>query len=107
MSRFFYNLLLTVTALLALPITALALMLRPRYRLGLSQRLGYIPPEIIERLHGQAPLWLHAPSVGETLATRPFLRRLKQTFPDRPLLLSCLTPTAYAAAQEKVTEADA
>ena len=107
MPRFLYNLLLTITALLALPIAALALLLRPRYRLGLSQRLGYIPPEIIKRLHGQAPVWLHAPSVGETLATRPFLRRLKQTFPDRPLLLSCLTPTAYATAQEKVTEADA
>lgn len=107
MARLFYNLLLTTVALPALPFAAVALALRPRYRLGLAQRLGFIPPEVIERLHGHKPIWLHAPSVGEMLATRPFLRRLKQVFPDRPLLLSCLTPTAYTTTREKITEADA
>ena len=104
---FCYNLLLTTIALLTLPIVALALAMRPRYRLGLSQRLGILPADVVQCLDGQAPMWLHAPSVGEMLATRLFLRRLKQVYPDRPLLLSCLTPTAYTTAQEKITEADA
>ncbi len=107
MALLLYNLLLTTLALPALPAAALALTLRPRYRLGLTQRLGFIPAEVRERLHGHKPIWIHAPSVGEMLATRPFLRRLKQEFPHHPLLFSCLTPTAYTTAQDKLDEADA
>lgn len=106
MILFLYNLCLTIFALLVLPIAVLALLFRPRYRLGLQQRFGFLPPEVAERLGQQAPLWLHAPSVGEILATRPFLRALKQAFPGKPLLLSSLTPTAYATAREKIPEAD-
>jgi len=102
-----YNFLLTALALLALPVVGVALLLRPRYRLGLAQRLGFLPPEVKKQFITQAPLWIHAPSVGELLATRPFLRALKQAFPTMPILLSCLTPTAYATAQTKVPEADA
>jgi 3-deoxy-D-manno-octulosonic-acid transferase len=50
---------------------------------------------------------VHAPSVGEILATRPFLHELKQAFPQTPLLLSVLTPTAYETARGKIPEADA
>lgn len=106
-SLFLYNLLLTALALPTLPFAGLALLLKPRYRLGLAQRLGFLPAEVKQRVSGQNPLWLHAPSVGEIIATRPFLRALKQTFPDKPLLLSGLTPTAYATAQARIPEADA
>jgi 3-deoxy-D-manno-octulosonic-acid transferase len=105
-SLFLYNLLLTTLAVPALPFAGLALLLRPRYRLGLPQRFGCLPAEV-RQVGNRQPLWLHAPSVGEILATRPFLRALKQVFPDKPLLLSVLTPTAYAAAQARLPEADA
>jgi len=107
MPLLFYNLLLTTLAIPALPFAGLALLARPRYRLGLSQRLGFLSEEVKQRIHGRQPLWLHAPSVGEVLAARPFLRALKQTFPNEPLLLSVQTPTAYAAVHTQTTEADA
>jgi 3-deoxy-D-manno-octulosonic-acid transferase len=106
-SLFIYNLLLTVLAVPALPFAGLALLVRPRYRLGLSQRFGFLRNEVTQCVHNRQPLWLHAPSVGEILAARPFLRALKQTFSDQPVLLSVQTPTAYATAQTKLTEADA
>ncbi len=106
-SLFVYNLLLTALAIPALPFAGLALLARPRYRLGLAQRLGFLPDEVKQCVRDRQPLWLHAPSVGEILATRPFLRALKQTFPDKPLLLSMQTPTAYITAQTKIPEADA
>src|SRR5215470_2829986 len=71
----------------ALPVAGLALLVRPRYRLGLTQRLGFLPQDVLDCVKDQQPLWLHAPSVGEMLAT--------------------LTPTAYATAREKIPEADA
>ncbi len=106
-SLFVYNLLLTALAIPALPFAGLALLARPRYRLGLTQRLGFLPDEVKQRVRDRQPLWLHAPSVGEILATRPFLRALKQMFPDKPLLLSMQTPTAYITAQTKIPEANA
>jgi 3-deoxy-D-manno-octulosonic-acid transferase len=107
MSLFLYNLLLTLCALPALPFAGAALALRPQYRLGLAQRLWFLPSTVTQRVAGRTPFWVHAPSVGEILATRPFLRALKQTFPQTPLLLSCLTPTAYATACAQLSEADA
>lgn len=102
-----YNLLLTMLAVPALPFAGLALAARPRYRLGLCQRLGFVPAEVRDCLQGRHPLWVHAPSVGESLATRPFLRELKLRYPAFPLLFSTLTPTAYATVREQLPEADA
>jgi 3-deoxy-D-manno-octulosonic-acid transferase len=102
-----YNLLLTTLAVPALPAAGLALLFRSRYRQGLTQRLGFLPQEVLHQVENARPLWVHAPSVGEILATRPFLQGLKHQFPRAPLLLSALTPTAYTAAREKIPEADA
>ncbi len=107
MGRLVYNCVLSLGGLLALPFIGLALLIRPRYRLGLSQRLSRLPPSIAQRLGSRAVVWLHAPSVGESLATRPFLRGLKAQFPDVAVVLSVLTPTAYRAATDRLPEADA
>ena len=104
---FLYNCFLSILAIPLLPWVGLLLLLRPRYRLGLTQRLGVLPSAVKKCTAGQAPLWLHGPSVGEILATRPFLQALRQDFPGHPILLSVLTPTAYLAAQAKLPEADA
>ena len=101
MGRLVYNCVLT------LPFIGLALLIRPRYRLGLSQRLSRLPPAVAQRLGSRAVVWLHAPSVGESLATQPFLRGLKAQFPDVAVVLSVLTPTAYRAATSRLPEADA
>jgi 3-deoxy-D-manno-octulosonic-acid transferase len=103
---FLYNLLLTAVALPALPLAGLALLLRPHYRHGLMQRLGFLPSTMQQQVKGRAPLWLHAPSVGETLAAQPFLRALKQTFSSHPLVLSGLTATAHGTARKRIPEAD-
>jgi 3-deoxy-D-manno-octulosonic-acid transferase len=104
---FLYNCLLSLLAIPLLPWVGILLLLRPRYRLGLTQRLGILPAAVKQCTAGQAPFWLHGPSVGEILATRPFLQALRRDFPDHPILLSVLTPTAYLAAQAKLPEADA
>lgn len=106
MSLFVYNVVLTVLLIVAGPAALMALLLRPRYRVGLRQRLGLLPPSIV-RLARQAPaVWLHAASVGELLASRPFLRGLKVCFPNRPLLVSVQTATAYRAATRQCEDAD-
>ena len=81
MSLVIYNVLLTALIVIAFPFALIALIARPRYRVGLRQRLGVLPADIIQRAQQTPPFWLHAPSVGEFLATRPFLQGLKKHFP--------------------------
>lgn len=102
-----YNTLLSCLVPPLLPLAGLVLLLRPHYRPGLSQRLGFLPATLREHVREKRPLWVHGPSVGEILATRPFLQALKHTLPNTPLLLSVHTPTAYAIAHTRLPEADA
>jgi 3-deoxy-D-manno-octulosonic-acid transferase len=47
---------------------------------------------------GSGALWLHAVSVGEVNAAAPLVRALRQAHPERPLLLTTVTPTGSARA---------
>ncbi|RBM71274.1 lipid IV(A) 3-deoxy-D-manno-octulosonic acid transferase [Vibrio paracholerae] len=39
------------------------------------------------------PIWIHAVSVGETIAVSPLVRKLKQQHPDTPILITTTTAT--------------
>jgi 3-deoxy-D-manno-octulosonic-acid transferase len=86
--RLLYNLLIH----LGLPLALLALYKPKRGKPGFGARwaehLGRVPPTGQE-----APLWIHAVSVGETLAISPFIRALKAERPDLPILLTTTTRT--------------
>jgi 3-deoxy-D-manno-octulosonic-acid transferase len=49
---------------------------------------------------GAGALWLHAVSVGEVNAAAPLVRALRAAHPERPLLLTTVTPTGSARARE-------
>jgi 3-deoxy-D-manno-octulosonic-acid transferase len=67
----------------------------PGYRRNVPERLG---------LYRSAPLsnciWIHAVSVGETRAAEPIVERLRQRYPDKPILLTHMTPTGRAAGEQ-------
>jgi 3-deoxy-D-manno-octulosonic-acid transferase len=82
--RLLYNLLIH----LGLPLALLALYKpkkgKPGFGARWAEHLGRLPPT-----GRKAPLWIHAVSVGETLAITPFIRALKA---ERPELPSCSPP---------------
>jgi len=49
----------------------------------------------------KASIWVHAVSVGEIKAVERLLERLRQQFPDTPLVVSTVTPAGQALARER------
>jgi 3-deoxy-D-manno-octulosonic-acid transferase len=75
-----YNTFLLLASLGALPYFAIKSLHTTKYRAGLRQRFGHVPPEITVALRGVRPLWLHAVSVGEVIAAVPLVNALRQRF---------------------------
>ncbi|HEY6837733.1 MAG TPA: 3-deoxy-D-manno-octulosonic acid transferase [Geobacteraceae bacterium] len=71
---------------------------RGRKREGLGERLGFIAEEKRARLAGRDVIWVHAVSVGETMAVKPLLRALKGRFPRKAIVLSTVTETGQSIA---------
>ena len=88
MNRTLYTLLFH----LGLPLVALRLFLRSRKAPAYAQRVG-------ERFALGLPalkpggIWVHAVSVGESIAAAPMIRALMQRHPGLPITVTCMTPT--------------
>lgn len=91
MTRLLYSALL----LLLTPLALLRLWLRgrsnPDYRLRWGERLGFVP-----HLPARRRLWVHAVSVGETVAAAPLVRAWRAAHPDWAILITTTTPTGSA-----------
>src|SRR5439155_758370 len=66
----------------------------------LAGRLGKLPAPERAAAQGGDAIWLHAASVGELVAVRPLLARLRERFPGRVFVVSTLTGTGLALARE-------
>jgi 3-deoxy-D-manno-octulosonic-acid transferase len=62
-----------------------------RYGKDLKERLGFIPPELTEKLGGSPRIWLHAVSLGEVGAAAPIIKALKNLVPGCSVLVSTTT----------------
>ena len=47
-----------------------------------AQRFGFIPEAELAAISGSEVIWLHAVSVGETIAAVPLIKALRQQFPS-------------------------
>jgi 3-deoxy-D-manno-octulosonic-acid transferase len=63
----------------------------PGYRRRIPERFGFFPA-----LTMRPRIWVHAVSVGETIASAPLVRRLQAEHPDHALLVTSTTPTGSA-----------
>ena len=81
-----------------LPLFVTQAILRGKYRRGLAERLGRVPVWA----GSVPPLWLHAVSVGEVMAATPLAKELGSRRPDLPLLVSTVTDTGRAVAEQRL-----
>ncbi len=91
MSRRLYSLLIY----LSVPLILLRLLWRarkaPDYRSRIGERFGLRLPA--QQAGG---IWIHAVSVGETLAALPMIKKLQAEYPQRRIILTTMTPTGSA-----------
>jgi 3-deoxy-D-manno-octulosonic-acid transferase len=64
------------------------------------ERFGLLPESFQQRERGA--IWIHAVSVGETLAVVRLTRELQSLFPERRIFLSCVTPAGRAAGERRL-----
>lgn len=76
----------------SLPFIFLRLLVRSRKNLGykqnLRERLGYLPTSV-----EPGGIWLHAVSVGESIAAIPLIKALQKKYPSLPIIITNTTPT--------------
>lgn len=93
--------------ILASPYYLFRMIAARKYRMGLRQRLTFFTREEKQRLQSGPTIWIHAVSVGELMAARPLLKRLKTEFPLYKILVTTVTDTGQMLAHdmEEVDEA--
>ncbi len=97
-----YDLLVCLGALCYLPLYAL----QGKLHRGLWMRLGRWSASLPARLDGRPVLWVHAVSVGEALAARPFVEALRAAYPAYQLVVSTVTPTGQQVASRWLSSGD-
>ncbi len=71
---------------------------------GWQERFGQLPTRI-EQAHTkleEGPFWIHAVSVGETLAVAPLVEELQKRYPERKIFLSHVTPAGLKASEGRL-----
>ncbi len=106
MVLFLYNVVFAVAFVLYLPF----LIVKQRRRGGLTpefrQRYGrFTAAERADLASLDQPVWIHACSVGETVAALTFIRRWLEREPATQIVLSTTTTTGHALAAKKKPEA--
>jgi 3-deoxy-D-manno-octulosonic-acid transferase len=105
---FIYSFLMGTAALLLLPYWLVKGLRQGKYLSNLRERMG-LSLGALDKLPTDGPgaIWIHAVSVGELLSSIGLAKRLKEEYPDRPLVVSTTTVTGQTLARERMQFADA
>jgi len=87
---FLYSLLYCVVLLVLLPVHYLKRPKELRKR-WLREKFGFF--NSLPITHHPSRIWVHAVSVGEVMAALPLLKRLREKYPSKSIILSTITDT--------------
>jgi len=97
-----YSALLAAGLLASLPYWMFGKRRHGKYREGLGERLGKVPPRL--QLQSGPAIWVHAVSVGEVLAVSELVSQLRQRFPQYRVVVSTTTATGQKLATKHFGE---
>jgi 3-deoxy-D-manno-octulosonic-acid transferase len=102
-----YNFFLWSISLTVLPWVMIKRMIAGTPGEVFRQKLGAIPPNILQTMVGKPRIWVHAVSAGEVSAIHPLIRELRCQYPEACIMLSTGTESGQKVARERVPEATA
>ncbi len=92
MPRVLYSILFTLLTPLILVRLLVCSLKAPAYRRRIAERFA-LQWRPAARDLSKPLLWIHAVSVGETVAAAPLVRELRRAYPEHQILITCMTPT--------------
>ena len=100
----FYSLIYLITIIFIFPFEYFK---RPKdlRKRWLREKFGLINGE--HRIKNAEHLWIHAVSVGEVMAASALLKKLRERYPAKGLILSTITDTGQKVARERAPEGTA
>ncbi len=96
-----YNLCFTFFLILYFPYALLKGLFQKRPPGLLAERFGWVP-----NLQNTRPVWIHAASVGEVICSIPLFKKMKEEFPEIPIVLSSMTQAGNSTAKTLIPDAD-
>ena len=98
-----YSIVFPLVFLLYLPFYLVHIFKRGGVTKEYWECIGIIGAEKKAKLRELAnPVWIHAVSVGETIAALTFIKEWQKRFPNDNLVFTCSTSTAYHTAEAKL-----
>ena len=90
-----------------LPYLAFRRLSKGKYQKSARGMLGgALPKRAAREVFREGSVWVHAVSVGETVAAKPMLPLLRELEPDLPILATTITETGQEHARKILKEAD-
>jgi len=107
--HFVYSILLFLFLLFSSPYFLFRMVTKGKYKKGLRQRLGFIPPlctgaGFIPQVKNEDFIWVHAVSVGEVIAASPIIDAIRKRFPKYSFLISTVTNTGQDMARKAISD---
>jgi len=97
-----YSLLFTLGAIVSAPYYLWRYRGRRYGAEGWRERVGALPASYQQTAAGA--IWIHAVSVGETLAVAGLVRELQRRYPQRKVFVSHVTPTGRATGESRLPD---
>jgi len=94
-----YSFVLSLLLLVLLPYFVYQAARHGKYTGSFKERLGWLPESV--RSDSRKTIWVHAVSVGEFLAARPLIERLKSDLPAARIVVSTTTVTGQQLARSQ------
>jgi 3-deoxy-D-manno-octulosonic-acid transferase len=98
-----YSALLAAGLLVSLPYWIFQMLRHGKYRKGVGQRLGFVPPHLAGPT-SQPTIWFHAVSVGEVLAIGGLVKHIRLNWPACRIVVSTTTDTGQNLARSRFGE---
>jgi 3-deoxy-D-manno-octulosonic-acid transferase len=91
-----YSIIYSLIFIIALPFYIIYRKIKKKSSIKIKNRLGFELPVINSSV--TKPIWIHAVSVGEVLASKPLILQLQKEYPDLQLVMSVTTHTGWNTA---------